>query len=159
MEEWKVIPDFPDYEVSNIGNVRRVGKSENLKPQIQKDGRKRIHLSKNGKAYWRQIYRLMAICFIPNTNNYPLIDHINRNPSDNRIENLRWCSHTQNNHNTIYINNKNNFQGAYKHRNKFISRLINNKKLIYIGVFNTAEEAHEAYVKKKKEIAGEFSPF
>jgi hypothetical protein len=159
MEEWRVIPDFPDYEVSSMGNVRRVGNTENLKQNIKRKGQsKNVVLYKNGLRQDKQVHRLMAICFIPNPNNYPLIDHINRNPLDNRIENLRWCSYSQNGHNTIQIQ-KSGFSGAYIHRNKYRSHIYHLGKKYELGVFNTAEEAHEAYVKKKKELAGEFSPF
>lgn len=55
----------------------------------------------NGHAY--SVHRLVAETFIPNPENKPEIDHINRNPSDNRISpvcNLRWCTRSENNRNT-----------------------------------------------------------
>ena len=45
-----------------------------------------------GKEY--QVHRLVAECYIDNTENLPTVDHINRNPSDNRVENLRWASYS-----------------------------------------------------------------
>lgn len=42
------------------------------------------------------VHRLIAETFIPNTDNKPEIDHINRNPSDNRVENLRWATRQEN---------------------------------------------------------------
>ena len=47
-----------------------------------------------------KVHRLVAETFIPNPENKPEIDHINRNPSDNRMENLRWATRTENNRNT-----------------------------------------------------------
>lgn len=44
------------------------------------------------------IHRLVAETFIPNPNNYSDVDHINGNTQDNRVENLRWCTHQQNIH-------------------------------------------------------------
>lgn len=52
----------------------------------------------NGKKY--RVHRLVAECYIPNLEKRPQVDHINRNPSDNRVGNLRWCTHSENNRNT-----------------------------------------------------------
>lgn len=159
MEEWRSIPDFPDYQVSNIGNVRRIGKTENLKPNIKKNGEsKSVVLYNKGKHQDKQIHRLMAICFIPNPNNFPIVDHINRNPLDNRIENLRWSNYSQNGHNKIQ-KQKSGFTGAYIHRDKYRSHIYNLGKKIELGIFNTPEEAHAAYIKAKNELAGQFSPY
>lgn len=52
----------------------------------------------NGSLY--KVHRLIAETFIPNPENKHEIDHINRNPQDNRVENLRWATRTENNRNT-----------------------------------------------------------
>lgn len=52
-----------------------------------------------GKDY--KVHRLVAECFIPNTENKPFIDHINRDRSDNRVENLRWATNSDNQRNTL----------------------------------------------------------
>ena len=51
-----------------------------------------VHLN---KKYYRK-HRLIVLQWIPNPDNLPCIDHLNHNRTDNRIENLRWCSHLQN---------------------------------------------------------------
>ena len=53
-----------------------------------------VHCSLNGKTY--QKHRIIAIQFIPNPNNLPFIDHINTIKTDNRIANLRFCTHSTN---------------------------------------------------------------
>jgi hypothetical protein len=158
MEEWRAIPEFEDYEVSNLGNVRRVGKLNNLKQQTHPNQRIIVYLYKNGDKYTKQLHRLIAECFIENPNKYECVDHINRNPLDNRIENLRWCTISQNNHNKVFIN-KSGFMGVCKHRRKYKSIIHINGKQCNLGHYDTPEEAHAAYVAKKNEIAGEFSPF
>lgn len=61
-----------------------------------KDGYKTIHLNNN--TY--RVHRLVAETFLSNPENKPEIDHINRIPYDNRIENLRWATRSENNRNT-----------------------------------------------------------
>mgnify|MGYP003417599997 CR=1 FL=1 len=51
-----------------------------------------------GKDY--KVHRLVAECYIPNPENKPFIDHINRNKVDNRVENLRWATNSDNQRNT-----------------------------------------------------------
>lgn len=52
--------------------------------------------SYNGEKSWVRIHRLVAETFIPNPDNKPCIDHINTIKTDNRVQNLRWCTHKEN---------------------------------------------------------------
>lgn len=88
------------------------------------------------------------------------IDHINREPSDNRISNLREASQSQNKHNTgRYSNNKSGYKGVYwfKDTGKFAAQIIHNRKKHHLGYFTTAEEAHEAYCKAAEQLHKDFS--
>lgn len=66
-----------------------------LKYQIDKDGYFRVNI--RGKCYF--LHRLIAEAFIENPNNNPVVDHINHNRQDNRIENLRWVTIKENAYN------------------------------------------------------------
>lgn len=125
-EIWKSIKGWEDYyEVSNTGKVRskervirdknfsksgkpfnrkRVFKSRELiGSEVSKQGHISIGLFKNGRSTTELIHRLVAEAFIPNPKKYPVVDHIDGNPKNNSIENLRWANWQQNNRNTPYI--------------------------------------------------------
>lgn len=77
-----------------------------------------------------------------------IIDHINCNKLDNRLCNLREANRSQNAMNVyIYKNNISSFKGVGFHKatGKFRARCQANKKRVFIGYFDTAEEANEAY--------------
>jgi len=103
-EIWKpvTIKNFQHYYVSNKGRVKsnvRKGGGGIIKNYLNKNGYYRIGLrNKNldNKIHNFLIHRLLALAFIDNPNNYPIIDHINRIRTDNRIENLRWCDYSLN---------------------------------------------------------------
>lgn len=94
--DFKKISEFPCYEINNDGLVLDTRTGEFVEPFEDQKGYYRVSLNHNGVYTNKKIHRLLAEAFIPNPNNYPCVDHINRNRKDNRLENLRWVPHTTN---------------------------------------------------------------
>jgi hypothetical protein len=122
-EIWKTIKGYEGYyEASNMGNIRSVDriilstanilhtehkqfrKGKILKQGIGRKGYKIISLQKEGKRKTVYTHRIIASTFIENIDNKPCIDHINGIHTDNRAENLRWCTQKENINNPNTIN-------------------------------------------------------
>ena len=95
-EVWRPIP-APDiahlYEVSSLGDVRNIRTRRTMKGAADKDGYKQVCIHVRGmnyKKYFR-VHRLVAQAFLP-----PM-DHIDKDRTNNRLENLRWCDSQVNN--------------------------------------------------------------
>ena len=107
-EIWKDIPNFEGYyKISNLGRIKSVTRKAKVKilnndyrtikgqlisPAKTRDGYLKVSLSKNHKRYYFKVHRLAAQAFIPNTNNYPCINHKDENKENNRVDNLEWCT-------------------------------------------------------------------
>ena len=106
MEIWKDILGYEGlYQVSSYGRIKSLSRKRNngldktiiLKENINNKGYKRINLHKNKKMKSYLVHRLVAQAFIPNPNNYPIINHKDENPSNNHVSNLEWCTYKYNN--------------------------------------------------------------
>lgn len=96
------------------------------------------------------------------TGAWPLqtIDHINNRPEDNRFENLRAASQTQNHGNRRMRRDAScGYKGVIfdKRRGKYVARICINYKTRHLGQFDTAEDAHAAYVAAAQELFGSFA--
>lgn len=92
---WRDIEDKVNYAVSSNGEVKNKKTGRILKISTRKDGYCQVMLGR--KTIPLYIHRLVAIAFLPNSDNLPQVDHINGNKSDNRLDNLRWVNGSDNN--------------------------------------------------------------
>ena len=111
MEEWKTIIGFENYEVSNLGRVRALNFKKTGKVHLMSISRNRYGYAQvtlyNKGSHCLSVHRLVARAFIPNPDDLPEVDHINRIRDDCRVENLRWVTKGENQKNrTIKYSHK-----------------------------------------------------
>lgn len=96
IEEFRDIEGFPNYQVSNIGNVKNIKKNEYKLPGYDDHGYLKVDLYNNAKRSSKKVHRLVAQAFIPNEENKPEVNHIDGNKTNNKVTNLEWCSKSEN---------------------------------------------------------------
>ncbi len=159
MEIWKTIPDYEDYQVSNLGNVKSLkqGKEKILKTSVDHKGYKRVCLCSKGVHKVFKVHKLVAIVFHGHTpDKYNIVvDHINNDKLDNRAINIQLISMREN-ASKDRVGGSSSFVGVSwckKHR-KWQSFIRFKKRKIRLGHFD--EEKIAAYAYRKALLLLEF---
>ncbi len=112
-EQWRDIAGYEGYyQISSSGRVKSVERyiqdsygmkspyripPRILKPKQTSNGYLFVHLAMYGKIRPCRIHRMVAEAFIPNPDRLPTVNHKNEDKTDNRVENLEWCTQAYNN--------------------------------------------------------------
>jgi hypothetical protein len=146
MEEYRIIQNFPNYEISNFGNLRNKITQKLLKYREDKDGYLRTNIYDNKISKTIHIHRLVATTFLENSSNKPVVDHIDRNIKNNNISNLRWSDISENTMNSkLYTTNTSHHKGVSfsNTRGKYQVSISVDKKSVFGGYYDTLEKAIE----------------
>jgi hypothetical protein len=177
VEFWKDIVGYEGYyQISTFGRVRSLGrqsynpngsKNKYVEPRVMnqplrsKDsGYPYVCLYKNSKGIKHSTHIIMKNSFPCWFSKYngSMIDHKDRNKTNNHITNLRLSTWSQNNINMAkQKNSKNKYKGVHKSINRYRARIEHKGVKYNIGYYLTPEDAARAYDKKAIEIFGEFA--
>lgn len=92
----KHIQNYENYLIDEAGNIYNIKTKKQLLGSIGENGYKYYRLSKNGVKKMFYAHRLVAEYFLENPENYPIVNHIDGNKLNNNVNNLEWCSYSQN---------------------------------------------------------------
>ncbi len=141
-EIWRPIKRYEDfYHVSNYGRVKSFKRKTPriLNPAIV-SGYLKVELQIDSKPKQIYIHRLVAEAFIPNPLNKPCVNHINGIKTDNRVENLEWCTYAENNRHAVEA-------GLHPQGEKTYNAKFTNAQIVYIrdnpDGLNTCEIANK----------------
>ena len=158
MEEFKDVIGYEGlYQISNLGNVKslKCNKEKILKLCITDDGYNKVNLYNNKLPKTFRVHQLVAMAFLGHTPDGMelVVDHINDNKLDNRVENLQIVTQRENAFKT-----QGNYSSKYKgvnfdkELNKFRAQIYIDGKLRHLGFYKCELQAALAYQNKLKEI-------
>lgn len=152
-ENWKTIPMYPKYMASDLGNIRN-GLTDKPIKQYVRLGYCLFQLSHNGKSKAMFVHRAVISAFLGDS---PLVvDHIDNNKRNNKLENLRYCTQRDNitKYTETLTGRSSELTGVCwnKKAKRWMSSIKVNSKHKTLGYFESELEAHEVYIKYKNSL-------
>lgn len=148
------------YEVSSNGRVRNMRTARVLKPSVDPLGYRRVTLFRDCIGKTHKVHRLVANVFVSNPGNKSKVDHIDGDPSNNSIMNLRYATTAENCRNRRKaVNTSSRCKGVCWDRkaNKWRAYIRIGGRLMHIGCFIDEVAAARAYDEKAREHFGVFA--
>jgi hypothetical protein len=140
METWKIIKTHPNYSISNFGRVFNNEKKRFKATHPNKDGYMKVSLYPGSTVFF--IHRLVALYFIENIDNKPIVNHIDSCRTNNFVSNLEWCTQKENSIHMVKQGKNPDYNGCKNPTANFIE-----EEILYIR--NTTS-------KNDREMAEEF---
>ena len=159
-EIWKSANGYANYEVSCFGRVRNATTERILKPGPSKTGYLTVCISKNSKAKTHNIHQLVAREFLESPFDLKCVGHIDGNRSNNNLDNLRFCSYSQNGANRKNKKTPAQILKAFAGRREATrggAYIKINGRQKHLGFFNDEKEAARAYNRAAEEHFKEFA--
>ncbi len=154
------------YLIDRQGNVFSIRRNKTLKPYLSFKFSNLFYysftFSVGGKRKNHTLHKLLASTFIENPLNLNVVDHINGDTKDNRLENLRWCTLSQNRINSKKAKGKTSeYRGVSwnKDKKKWVAQGRIDGKVVRLGSFNSEIDASNCYNEYAKNYHGDFALF
>lgn len=96
MAQWCIIPEFPNYKISTDSVVVNIVTGKKVSVSMHKHGYRVVRLWKNNTTKLCKIYRLKSICFIPNPENKPEVNHLDGDRLNEDLSNFEWATPSEN---------------------------------------------------------------
>lgn len=142
------------YKINKNGDILSVKRNNKLKLNTDGNGYIKVRLYKNNNTKYFKLHRLLATHFITNPNNLKCVNHIDGNTLNNKLDNLEWVSQRENMcHSQINRKSTSKYIGVcfVKSKGKWVATIYIDKKLIFLGYFNSEVEAYNSRLKFEKE--------
>ena len=161
MNNMKIIPDFSNYMVDKEGNVysknyNKIGIMKIMKQRKNRYGYMQIQITRDdGKRKLMSVHRLVALTFIPKVKGKDYINHKNGIKNDNRVENLEWCTASENTKHSFYIIKTQSIEKLKEQALKNIEIKRKNPKLT-IEQINEIEKAYSTSKTSHRKLAKKY---
>lgn len=164
---WKDVPSYEGYyQVSSCGlikSISRVVKYRENHSGLRKERILKLNVTKSGYVHavicidkvnkTVKVHRLVALAFIPNPENKPCVNHINGIKTDNRVENLEWCTYAENTQHAFKTKLKSGVKGEESHLSKLKTEDIMKIRLLYSEGCHSQNELGKMFNVSQSQIA------